>query len=150
MRIADYKRDQGSRRLRFTSSFGQNFTAGYQYPSKIVNTAEVMIRLMLSIGPELVPWFWLSAAQVMAFEIDHRLVPVQQIPCVILTMWQWSTRTFSKWIWRSISRFPDLPIKVVANLPYTLRLLFSCMIEWHSLLVVCRHDAEVADRISAH
>ena len=143
----------------FKKSFGQNFLTDTNILQKIVDTAEIDKKVnVIEIGPgigALTEFLAESAAEVMAFEIDDRLVPIladtlrdfdnvtvvnQDILKVDLTQY--------------IAEFknPDLPIKVVANLPYyittpILMHLIESGIPFSEFVVMMQK--EVADRISA-
>ncbi|WP_449456658.1 ribosomal RNA small subunit methyltransferase A, partial [Streptococcus suis] len=109
----------------FKKSFGQNFLTDTNILQKIVDTAEIDKSVnVIEIGPgigALTEFLAERAAEVMAFEIDERLVPiladtlrdfdnVQVVNQDILKAdLQTQLKQFSH---------PDLPIKVVANLPY--------------------------------
>ena len=64
----------------FKKSFGQKFLDGYQYPSKNRGYSwNWWSGYVIEIGPgigALTEFLAERAAQVMAFEIDHRLVPI--------------------------------------------------------------------------
>lgn len=126
---------------------------------KIVDTAEIDKSVnVIEIGPgigALTEFLAERAAEVMAFEIDERLVPiladtlrdfdnVQVVNQDILKAdLQTQLKQFSN---------PDLPIKVVANLPYyittpILMHLIESKIPFQEFVVMMQR--EVADRISA-
>ena len=162
MRIADYSVTRAileRHGFTFKKSFGQNFLTDTNILQKIVDTAEIDKNVnVIEIGPgigALTEFLAESAAEVMAFEIDDRLVPIladtlrdfdnvtvvnQDILKVDLTQY--------------IAEFknPDLPIKVVANLPYyittpILMHLIESGIPFSEFVVMMQR--EVADRISA-
>lgn len=162
MRIADYSVTRAileRHGFTFKKSFGQNFLTDTNILQKIVDTAEIDKNVnIIEIGPgigALTEFLAESAAEVMAFEIDDRLVPIladtlrdfdnvtvvnQDILKVDLTQY--------------IAEFknPDLPIKVVANLPYyittpILMHLIESGIPFSEFVVMMQR--EVADRISA-
>ena len=162
MRIADYSVTRAileRHGFTFKKSFGQNFLTDTNILQKIVDTAEIDKNVnVIEIGPgigALTEFLAESAAEVMAFEIDERLVPIladtlrdfdnvtvvnQDILKVDLTQY--------------IAEFknPDLPIKVVANLPYyittpILMHLIESGIPFSEFVVMMQK--EVADRISA-
>ena len=162
MRIADYSVTRAileRHGFTFKKSFGQNFLTDTNILQKIVDTAEIDKKVnVIEIGPgigALTEFLAESAAEVMAFEIDDRLVPIladtlrdfdnvtvvnQDILKVDLTQY--------------IAEFknPDLPIKVVANLPYyittpILMHLIESGIPFSEFVVMMQR--EVADRISA-
>lgn len=143
----------------FKKSFGQNFLTDTNILQKIVDTAEIDKNVnVIEIGPgigALTEFLAENAAEVMAFEIDDRLVPiladtlrdfdnVQVINEDILkTDLQTRIKNFAN---------PDLPIKVVANLPYyittpILMHLIESKIPFAEFVVMMQK--EVADRISA-
>lgn len=162
MRIADYSVTRAvleRHGFTFKKSFGQNFLTDTNILQKIVDTAEIDDQVnVIEIGPgigALTEFLAESAAEVMAFEIDERLVPIladtlrdfdnvrvvnQDILKVDLAQY--------------IAEFknPDLPIKVVANLPYyittpILMHLIESGIPFSEFVVMMQK--EVADRISA-
>ena len=143
----------------FKKSFGQNFLTDTNILQKIVDTAEIDRQVnVIEIGPgigALTEFLAENAAEVMAFEIDDRLIPiladtlshfdnVQVVNADILTVN----------LQEQIAKFknPDLPIKVVANLPYyittpILMHLIESKIPFAEFVVMMQK--EVADRISA-
>lgn len=162
MRIADYSVTKAvleRHGFTFKKSFGQNFLTDTNILQKIVDTAEIDKDVnVIEIGPgigALTEFLAEQAAEVMAFEIDDRLVPIladtlrdfdnvrvvnQDILKVDLTQY--------------VAEFknPDLPIKVVANLPYyittpILMHLIESGIPFSEFVVMMQK--EVADRISA-
>ncbi|HEL1163099.1 TPA: 16S rRNA (adenine(1518)-N(6)/adenine(1519)-N(6))-dimethyltransferase RsmA [Streptococcus equi subsp. zooepidemicus] len=162
MRIADYsvtKAILDRYGFTFKKSFGQNFLTDTNILQKIVDTAEIDKSVnVIEIGPgigALTEFLAERAAEVMAFEIDERLVPiladtlrdfdnVQVVNQDILKAdLQTQLKQFSN---------PDLPIKVVANLPYyittpILMHLIESKIPFQEFVVMMQR--EVADRISA-
>ncbi|HEL1268269.1 TPA: 16S rRNA (adenine(1518)-N(6)/adenine(1519)-N(6))-dimethyltransferase RsmA, partial [Streptococcus equi subsp. zooepidemicus] len=143
----------------FKKSFGQNFLTDTNILQKIVDTAEIDKSVnVIEIGPgigALTEFLAERAAEVMAFEIDERLVPiladtlrdfdnVQVVNQDILKAdLQTQLKQFSH---------PDLPIKVVANLPYyittpILMHLIESKVPFQEFVVMMQR--EVADRISA-
>ncbi|MCD3497242.1 16S rRNA (adenine(1518)-N(6)/adenine(1519)-N(6))-dimethyltransferase RsmA [Streptococcus equi subsp. equi] len=164
MRIADYsvtKSILDRYGFTFKKSFGQNFLTDTNILQKIVDTAEIDKSVnVIEIGPGIgaLTEFLaerLQRLQVMAFEIDERLVPiladtlrdfdnVQVVNQDILKAdLQTQLKQFSN---------PDLPIKVVANLPYyittpILMHLIESKIPFQEFVVMMQR--EVADRISA-
>ncbi|HEL0763914.1 TPA: 16S rRNA (adenine(1518)-N(6)/adenine(1519)-N(6))-dimethyltransferase RsmA [Streptococcus equi subsp. zooepidemicus] len=162
MRIADYsvtKAILDRYGFTFKKSFGQNFLTDTNILQKIVDTAEIDKSVnVIEIGPgigALTEFLAERAAEVMAFEIDERLVPiladtlrdfdnVQVVNQDILKAdLQTQLKQFSN---------PDLPIKVVANLPYyittpILTHLIESKIPFQEFVVMMQR--EVADRISA-
>ncbi|HEL0613665.1 TPA: 16S rRNA (adenine(1518)-N(6)/adenine(1519)-N(6))-dimethyltransferase RsmA [Streptococcus equi subsp. zooepidemicus] len=162
MRIADYsvtKAILDRYGFTFKKSFGQNFLTDTNILQKIVDTAEIDKSVnVIEIGPgigALTEFLAERAAEVMAFEIDERLVPIladtlrdfdniQVVNQDILKAdLQTQLKQFSN---------PDLPIKVVANLPYyittpILMHLIESKIPFQEFVVMMQR--EVADRISA-
>lgn len=162
MRIADYSVTRAileRHGFTFKKSFGQNFLTDTNILQKIVDTAEIDKQVnVIEIGPgigALTEFLAESAAEVMAFEIDERLVPIladtlrdfdnvtvvnQDILKVDLAQYMAEFKN------------PDLPIKVVANLPYyittpILMHLIESGIPFSEFVVMMQR--EVADRISA-
>ena len=162
MRIADYSVTRAileRHGFTFKKSFGQNFLTDTNILQKIVDTAEIDKKVnVIEIGPgigALTEFLAESAAEVMAFEIDERLVPIltdtlrdfdnvtvvnQDILKVDLAQYMAEFKN------------PDLPIKVVANLPYyittpILMHLIESGIPFSEFVVMMQR--EVADRISA-
>ena len=83
MRIADYSVTRAileRHGFTFKKSFGQNFLTDTNILQKIVDTAEIDKKVnVIEIGPgigALTEFLAESAAEVMAFEIDDRLVPI--------------------------------------------------------------------------
>ena len=126
---------------------------------KIVDTAEIDRNVnVIEIGPgigALTEFIAENAAEVMAFEIDDRLIPILADTLrdfdnvtvinedVLKADLQTHIRNFKN---------PDLPIKVVANLPYyittpILMHLIESKIPFTEFVVMMQK--EVADRISA-
>lgn len=143
----------------FKKSFGQNFLTDTNILQKIVDTAEIDKTVnVIEIGPgigALTEFLAENAAEVMAFEIDDRLVPIladtlrdfDNIKVVNEDILKSDLQT-------RIKEFanPDLPIKVVANLPYyittpILMHLIESKIPFAEFVVMMQK--EVADRISA-
>ena len=162
MRIADHSVTRAileRHGFTFKKSFGQNFLTDTNILQKIVDTAEIDKNVnVIEIGPgigALTEFLAESAAEVMAFEIDDRLVPIladtlrdfdnvtvvnQDILKVNLAQYMAEFKN------------PDLPIKVVANLPYyittpILMHLIESGIPFSEFVVMMQR--EVADRISA-
>lgn len=162
MRIADYSVTRAileRHGFTFKKSFGQNFLTDTNILQKIVDTAEIDKNVnVIEIGPgigALTEFLAESAAEVMAFEIDERLVPIladtlrnfdnvtvvnQDILKVDLAQYMAEFKN------------PNLPIKVVANLPYyittpILMHLIESGIPFSEFVVMMQR--EVADRISA-
>ena len=162
MRIADYSVTKAvleRHGFTFKKSFGQNFLTDTNILQKIVDTAEIDDQVnVIEIGPgigALTEFLAERAAQVMAFEIDHRLVPI-----LADTLRDFDNVTVVNEdilkvdLAQHIQKFknPDLPIKVVANLPYyittpILMHLIESGIPFSEFVVMMQK--EVADRISA-
>ena len=162
MRIADYSVTKAvleRHGFTFKKSFGQNFLTDTNILQKIVDTAEIDDKVnVIEIGPgigALTEFLAERAAQVMAFEIDHRLVPI-----LADTLRDFDNVTVVNEdilkvdLAQHIQNFknPDLPIKVVANLPYyittpILMHLIESVIPFSEFVVMMQK--EVADRISA-
>ena len=162
MRIADYSVTKAvleRHGFTFKKSFGQNFLTDTNILQKIVDTAEIDDQVnVIEIGPgigALTEFLAERAAQVMAFEIDHRLVPI-----LADTLRDFDNVTVVNEdilkvdLTQHIQNFknPDLPIKVVANLPYyittpILMHLIESGIPFSEFVVMMQK--EVADRISA-
>ena len=128
MRIADYSVTKAvleRHGFTFKKSFGQNFLTDTNILQKIVDTAEIDKNVnVIEIGPgigALTEFLAENAAEVMAFEIDDRLVPILEDTLrdhdnvnvinedVLKADLQTRVNEFKN---------PELPIKVVANLPY--------------------------------
>ena len=162
MRIADYSVTKAvleRHGFTFKKSFGQNFLTDTNILQKIVDTAEIDDQVnVIEIGPgigALTEFLAERAAEVMAFEIDHRLVPI-----LADTLRDFDNVTVVNEdilkvdLAQHIKNFknPDLPIKVVANLPYyittpILMHLIESGIPFSEFVVMMQK--EVADRISA-
>ena len=162
MRIADYSVTKAvleRHGFTFKKSFGQNFLTDTNILQKIVDTAEIDDQVnIIEIGPgigALTEFLAERAAEVMAFEIDHRLVPI-----LADTLRDFDNVTVVNEdilkvdLVQHIQNFknPDLPIKVVANLPYyittpILMHLIESGIPFSEFVVMMQK--EVADRISA-
>ena len=162
MRIADYSVTKAvleRHGFTFKKSFGQNFLTDTNILQKIVDTAEIDDQVnVIEIGPgigALTEFLAERAAEVMAFEIDHRLVPI-----LADTLRDFDNVTIVNEdilkvdLAQHIQNFknPDLPIKVVANLPYyittpILMHLIESGIPFSEFVVMMQR--EVADRISA-
>ena len=162
MRIADYSVTRAileRHGFTFKKSFGQNFLTDTNILQKIVDTAEIDKNInVIEIGPgigALTEFLAESAAEAMAFEIDDRLVPIladtlrdfDNVTVVNLDILKVDLAQY-------IAEFknPDLPIKVVANLPYyittpILMHLIESGIPFSEFVVMMQK--EVADRISA-
>ena len=162
MRIADYSVTKAvleRHGFTFKKSFGQNFLTDTNILQKIMDTAEIDDQVnVIEIGPgigALTEFLAERAAEVMAFEIDHRLVPI-----LADTLRDFDNVTVVNEdilkvdLAQHIQNFknPDLPIKVVANLPYyittpILMHLIESGIPFSEFVVMMQK--EVADRISA-
>ena len=162
MRIADYSVTKAvleRHGFTFKKSFGQNFLTDTNILQKIVDTAEIDDQVnVIEIGPgigALTEFLAERAAEVMAFEIDNRLVPI-----LADTLRDFDNVTVVNEdilkvdLAQHIQNFknPDLPIKVVANLPYyittpILMHLIESGIPFSEFVVMMQK--EVADRISA-
>ncbi|WP_311163924.1 16S rRNA (adenine(1518)-N(6)/adenine(1519)-N(6))-dimethyltransferase RsmA [Streptococcus cristatus] len=162
MRIADYSVTRAileRHGFTFKKSFGQNFLTDTNILQKIVDTAEIDKRVnVIEIGPgigALTEFLAESAAEVMAFEIDERLVPIladtlRDFDNVTVVNQDILKVDLAQYI--AEFKNPDLPIKVVANLPYyittpILMHLIESGIPFSEFVVMMQR--EVADRISA-
>lgn len=162
MRIADYSVTRAileRHGFTFKKSFGQNFLTDTNILQKIVDTARIDKNVnVIEIGPgigALTEFLAEQAAEVMAFEIDDRLLPI-----LADTLKDFDNiRVINQDILKAdlqtqIQGFknPELPIKVVANLPYyittpILMHLIESKIPFQEFVVMMQR--EVADRISA-
>ncbi|HEO8245215.1 TPA: 16S rRNA (adenine(1518)-N(6)/adenine(1519)-N(6))-dimethyltransferase RsmA [Streptococcus agalactiae] len=143
----------------FKKSFGQNFLTDTNILQKIVDTAEIDKGVnVIEIGPgigTLTEFLAENAAEVMAFEIDDRLIPILADTLARFDNVQVVNQDILKAdLQTQIQAFknPDLPIKVVANLPYyittpILMHLIESKIPFAEFVVMIQK--EVADRISA-
>lgn len=143
----------------FKKSFGQNFLTDTNILQKIVDTAEIDKGVnVIEIGPgigALTEFLAENAAEVMAFEIDDRLIPILADTLARFDNVQVVNQDILKAdLQTPIQAFknPDLPIKVVANLPYyittpILMHLIESKIPFAEFVVMIQK--EVADRISA-
>ena len=162
MRIADYSVTRAileRHGFTFKKSFGQNFLTDTNILQKIVDTAEIDKKVnVIEIGPgigALTEFLAESAAEVMAFEIDDRLVPIladtlRDFDNVTVVNQDILKVDLAQYI--AEFKNPDLPIKVVANLPYyittpILMHLIESGIPFSEFVVMMQR--EVADRISA-
>ena len=162
MRIADYSVTRAileRHGFTFKKSFGQNFLTDTNILQKIVDTAEIDKNVnVIEIGPgigALTEFLAENAAEVMAFEIDDRLVPIladtlRDFDNVTVVNQDILKVDLSQYI--AEFKNPDLPIKVVANLPYyittpILMHLIESGIPFSEFVVMMQK--EVADRISA-
>ncbi|MDR1605620.1 MAG: 16S rRNA (adenine(1518)-N(6)/adenine(1519)-N(6))-dimethyltransferase RsmA [Streptococcaceae bacterium] len=162
MPIADYRVTKAileRHGFSFKKSLGQNFLTDSNILHKIVETAEIDRDVnVIEIGPgigALTEFIAEKAAEVMAFEIDERLIPI-----LADTLSEFDNVTvvnediLKADLQTHIRKFnnPDLPIKVVANLPYyittpILMHLIASKVPFTSFVVMMQK--EVADRISA-
>ena len=162
MRIADHSLTRAileRHGFTFKKSFGQNFLTDTNILQKIVDTAEIDKKVnVIEIGPgigALTEFLAESAAEVMAFEIDDRLVPIladtlRDFDNVTVVNQDILKVDLAQYI--AEFKNPDLPIKVVANLPYyittpILMHLIESGIPFSEFVVMMQK--EVADRISA-
>ena len=162
MRIADYSVTRAileRHGFTFKKSFGQNFLTDTNILQKIVDTAEIDKKVnVIEIGPgigALTEFLAESAAEVMAFEIDDRLVPIladtlRDFDNVTVVNQDILKVDLAQYI--AEFKNPDLPVKVVANLPYyittpILMHLIESGIPFSEFVVMMQK--EVADRISA-
>ena len=128
MRIADYSVTKAvleRHGFTFKKSFGQNFLTDTNILQKIVDTAEIDKQVnVIEIGPgigALTEFLAENAAEVMAFEIDDRLVPIladtlRDFDNVTVVNQDILKVDLNQYI--AEFKNPELPIKVVANLPY--------------------------------
>ncbi|MDR0199501.1 MAG: 16S rRNA (adenine(1518)-N(6)/adenine(1519)-N(6))-dimethyltransferase RsmA [Streptococcaceae bacterium] len=108
----------------FKKKFGQNFLTDGNVLDKIVEVADVADCNVIEIGPgigALTQILLEEASQVMAFEIDEALIPILEeeladYPNLILRQQDVLKANLTQ----EIAAFdnPQLPLKVVANLPY--------------------------------
>ncbi|TCD45804.1 16S rRNA (adenine(1518)-N(6)/adenine(1519)-N(6))-dimethyltransferase RsmA [Streptococcus sp. X16XC17] len=162
MRIADHSVTRAileHHGFTFKKSFGQNFLTDTNILQKIVDTAEIDKNVnVIEIGPgigALTEFLAENAAEVMAFEIDDRLIPILADTLRDFDNVQVVNQDILKAdLQTQIQEFknPDLPIKVVANLPYyittpILMHLIESKIPFTEFVVMMQK--EVADRISA-
>ncbi|MCM0723684.1 16S rRNA (adenine(1518)-N(6)/adenine(1519)-N(6))-dimethyltransferase RsmA [Streptococcus iniae] len=162
MRIADYSVTRAildRHGFTFKKSFGQNFLTDTNILQKIVDTAEIDKGVnVIEIGPgigALTEFLAENVAEVMAFEIDDRLVPILADTLRDFDNVQVVNQDILKAdLQTQIKSFknPELPIKVVANLPYyittpILMHLIESKIPFQEFVVMMQK--EVADRISA-
>ena len=162
MRIADHSVTRAileRHGFTFKKSFGQNFLTDTNILQKIVDTAEIDKKVnVIEIGPgigALTEFLAESAAEVMAFEIDERLVPIladtlRDFDNVTVVNQDILKVDLAQYI--AEFKNPDLSIKVVANLPYyittpILMHLSESGIPFSEFVVMMQR--EVADRISA-
>ncbi|URZ87688.1 16S rRNA (adenine(1518)-N(6)/adenine(1519)-N(6))-dimethyltransferase RsmA [Floricoccus penangensis] len=143
----------------FKKSLGQNFLTDPNILEKITATADLSDQVnVIEIGPgigALTEFLARNAAEVMAFEIDDRLIPILDETLADYDNVQVVNEDILKTDLQSqIKKFknPELPIKVVANLPYyittpILMHLIESKIPFAEFVVMMQK--EVADRISA-
>ena len=143
----------------FKKKFGQNFLTDHNILTKITQTAELSKEVnVIEIGPgigSLTQYLLEEAAEVMAFEIDKSLIPIleeKMAPYDNFTLV--SADILKVDLLSEIQKFknPNLPIKVVANLPYyittpILMHLIESKIPFSEFVVMMQK--EVADRIAA-
>lgn len=161
-RIAHFARTQEILKrhdFTFKKSFGQNFLTDTNILQKITDTAELSKEVnVIEIGPgigSLTQFLAEEAAEVMAFEIDSRLIPILEETLESYDNVQIINEDVLKADLKSqLEKFknPQLPIKVVANLPYyittpILMNLIESKIPFAEFVVMMQK--EVADRISA-
>lgn len=143
----------------FKKKFGQNFLTDHNILSKITATAELNKEVnVIEIGPgigSLTQYLLEEAAEVMAFEIDKTLIPILDETMAPYDNFILVNADILKVdISEQIKNFsnPDLPIKIVANLPYyittpILMHLIESKIPFSEFVVMMQK--EVADRIAA-
>lgn len=143
----------------FKKSLGQNFLTEPNILRKIVETAGIDENTnVIEVGPgigALTEQLARNAAQVLAFEIDDRLLPVLQdtlapYPNVTVVHQDVLEADLVKTTGEVFTQ--DLPIKVVANLPYYITTPIMMHFLESNLPVaemVVMMQREVADRISA-
>lgn len=143
----------------FKKSLGQNFLTEPNILRKIVETAGIDENTnVIEVGPgigALTEQLARNAAQVLAFEIDDRLLPVLQdtlapYPNVTVIHQDVLEADLVKTTGEVFTK--DLPIKVVANLPYYITTPIMMHFLESDLPVaemVVMMQREVADRISA-
>ena len=143
----------------FKKSLGQNFLTEPNILRKIVETAGIDGNTnVIEVGPgigALTEQLARNAAQVLAFEIDDRLLPVLQdtlapYPNVTVVHQDVLEADLVKTTGEVFTK--DLPIKVVANLPYYITTPIMMHFLESELAVaemVVMMQKEVADRISA-
>ena len=162
MRIADYSVTKAvleRHGFTFKKSFGQNFLTDTNILQKIVDTAEIDKQVnVIEIGPgigALTEFLAENAAEVMAFEIDDRLVPIladtlRDFDNVTVVNQDILKVDLNQYI--AEFKNPELPIKVVANLPYyittpILMHLIESKIPFQEFVVMMQK--EVGERILA-
>ena len=143
----------------FKKKFGQNFLTDHNILTKITQTAELSKEVnVIEIGPgigSLTQYLLEEAAEVMAFEIDKSLIPILEETMAHYDNFTLVSADILKVdLLSEIQKFknPNLPIKVVANLPYyittpILMHLIESKIPFSEFVVMMQK--EVADRIAA-
>ena len=143
----------------FKKKFGQNFLTDHNILTKITQTAELSKEVnVIEIGPgigSLTQYLLEEAAEVMAFEIDKSLIPILEETMAPYDNFTLVSEDILKVdLLSEIQKFknPNLPIKVVANLPYyittpILMHLIESKIPFSEFVVMMQK--EVADRIAA-
>lgn len=143
----------------FKKKFGQNFLTDHNILTKITQTAELSKEVnVIEIGPgigSLIQYLLEEAAEVMAFEIDKSLIPILEETMAPYDNFTLVSADILKVdLLSEIQKFknPNLPIKVVANLPYyittpILMHLIESKIPFSEFVVMMQK--EVADRIAA-
>ena len=143
----------------FKKKFGQNFLTDHNILTKITQTAELSKEVnVIEIGPgigSLTQYLLEEAAEVMAFEIDKSLIPILEETMAPYDNFTLVSADILKVdLLSEIQKFknPNLPIKVVANLPYyittpILMHLIESKIPFSEFVEMMQK--EVADRIAA-
>ncbi len=143
----------------FKKKFGQTFLTDHNILTKITQTAELSKEVnVIEIGPgigSLTQYLLEEAAEVMAFEIDKSLIPILEETMAPYDNFTLVSADILKVdILSEIQKFKNqnLPIKVVANLPYyittpILMHLIESKIPFSEFVVMMQK--EVADRIAA-
>ncbi len=143
----------------FKKKFGQNFLTDHNILTKITQTAELSKEVnVIEIGPgigSLTQYLLEEAAEVMAFEIDKSLISILEETMAPYDNFTLVSADILKVdLLSEIQKFknPNLPIKVVANLPYyittpILMHLIESKIPFSEFVVMMQK--EVADRIAA-
>ena len=143
----------------FKKKFGQNFLTDHNILTKITQTAELSKEVnVIEIGPgigSLTQYLLEEAAEVMAFEIDKSLIQILEETMAPYDNFTLVSADILKVdLLSEIQKFknPNLPIKVVANLPYyittpILMHLIESKIPFSEFVVMMQK--EVADRIAA-
>lgn len=143
----------------FKKKFGQNFLTDHNILTKITQTSELSKEVnVIEIGPgigSLTQYLLEEAAEVMAFEIDKSLIPILEETMAPYDNFTLVSADILKVdLLSEIQKFknPNLPIKVVANLPYyittpILMHLIESKIPFSEFVVMMQK--EVADRIAA-